>query len=324
MLSNHPIRTAFHRVSQAIGRSTRAIKERLLRYFLIRLVVRTLEEMSADDATHMAAGVAYYALFSLFPLLLVLIVVLSMFIGSEDLAVRLTDFAADYLPGAEDLVASNIKTVQRLRGALGVFGFLGLVWSASAVFGAVTRAVNRAWDVHKDRPLYISKPRQLAMALAVGVLFALSLGSATFARATERISQFDVPGLDFLLNAFGRSILQGSSFVLVLCIFLLIYKLVPNTKTYWRFIWPGAVVAAVLFELTKNLFIIYLNRLTNIEDVYGSVAPVLALLLWTYVSSLILILGAELSSEYGRMRQGVARGVLLHPDTRSDRDDTEE
>ena len=91
------------------------------------------------------------------------------------------------------------------------------------------------------------------------------------------------------------------------CIFLLIYRFMPNTKTYWRYIWPGAIVAAVLFESAKNLFLTYVDQFANFENVYGSLAPVIALLLWAYVSSFILILGAELSSEYGRLRRGVRR-----------------
>jgi membrane protein len=269
--------------------------------------------MSDDDGTHMAAGVAYYALFSLFPLLLGLIAVLSLFLESQDIQSRLTTFTTDYLPGSEDLVDTNIDAVLRLRGALGVVAVLGLLWSGSAIFGAVTRAVNRAWDVHKDRPFYISKPRQLVMGLGVAVLFVLSLGAATFVRLTERFASADVPGVGFLVNIGGQVLLQSTAFLLTLAIFLLVYKFMPNTKTYWRYIWPGALAAAVLFELAKNLFILYLNQVATFESVYGTLAPVIVLLLWTYVSSVVLILGAELSSEYGRLRMGVDRGVLIHP-----------
>ena len=73
----------------------------------------------------------------------------------------------------------------------------------------------------------------------------------------------------------------------------------------------GRSVAAVLFEITKDLFILYLNSFSNFENIYGTLAPVVALLLWTYVSGLILILGAELSSEYERIKQGRKRGVLF-------------
>ena len=269
--------------------------------------------MSDDDATHMAASVAYYAFFSIFPLLLGLIALLSLFLESADIQSRLTDFVTKFLPGSESLIDTNIDAVLRLRGTLGVIAVVGLFWSGSAVFGAVTRAVNRAWDVQKDRPLFVSKPRQLVMALGVGVLFYLSLSAATFVRMAGRFEESDVPGVGFLINVGGQTLLQGTAFLLTLLTFLMIYKFMPNTKTYWRYVWPGAVVGAALFEIAKNLFIMYLNSFASFEDVYGSLAPVIVLLLWAYVSGFVLIVGAELSSEYGRMRVGVDRGVLIHP-----------
>ena len=304
---------SFHRLTSSIGSRVQPVAERLGRYFVVALLLRTMRELSDDDGSHMAASVAYYTIFSLFPLMLGLIAILSLFLESQDVQSRLTDFTTDYLPGSEDLIDQNVDSVLRLRGAIGIVAILGLLWSGSAVFGSVTRAVNRAWDVHRDRPFFISKPRQLTMALAVGFLFLVSLSASAFVRTAERFADADVAGVGFLVDAGGQVLLQGTSFVLMLAVFLLIYKFLPNTKTYWRYIWPGALVAAVLFELTKNLFILYLDRIASFENVYGTLAPVIVLLMWTYVSSFILILGAELSSEYGRLRQGVARGVLIHP-----------
>ncbi len=186
-----------------------------------------------------------------------------------------------------------------------------LFWSGSAIFGAISRAVNRAWDVHKDRPLYVGKPRQMAMALGVGVLFLLSLSTSVFVRIAGRLSELDFPGVEVLLSAAVLVVIQGSSFVLMLGVFGLMYKFMPNTTTYWRYIWLGALTAAILFELAKNLFIFYLNRYANLDN-FGTFAPIIIFMLWTYVSSIILILGAELSSEYGRLKQGVDRGTLLH------------
>ena len=278
--------------------------------FVVRLMIRTTKEISDDDVSHMAAGVAYYALFSLFPLLLGLIAVLSFFLESEQIQTKVIELTGGFLPGSELLVRDNIDATLGLRGALGVFSVIGMLWAGSAVFGALNRSINRAWDIQTDRPLYKGKPRQLLMALAVGVLFALSFSSATVVRTAETLSQYDVPVLGFLVQQVGQILLQGFSFILVLAIFLLIYKFMPNTKTYWKYIWPGAVLGAVLFELAKNLFILYLERSTY-QNIYGSVAPVIVLLLWAYVSSLILLAGAELSSEYGRMKENVERGTLL-------------
>jgi membrane protein len=277
----------------------------------VRLAVRTVQEMVGDDTTHMAAGVAYYVLFSLFPLLLGLIALMTLFLDDPAVRLQFTQWVTGYLPGSEQLVTANLRAISSFRQALGIFAIIGLFWSGSGIFGAITRAVNRAWDVHEDRPIYISKPRQLLMALFTGVLFALSISSAAIVRAAGDLAALQIPAVQTLVNTGTLVLLQGTSFLLVLSIFLLIYKFLPNTRTYWRYIWPGALVGAVLFELAKNLFIFYLNTFASFENVYGSLAPVIALLLWTYVSSLILILGAELSSEYGRLRRGLDRGSLI-------------
>ena len=305
--------------------STRPVREWLGRRFLVRLTVRTVREMSDDDATHMAAGVAYYAFFSLFPLILGLIAVMSLFLEPQDIQARLTDFSADYLPESDELIDANIDAVLSVRGALGLFAAAGLLWSGSAVFGAVSRAVNRAWDVHVDRPFFVSKPRQLLMALGVGLLFLGSLGIVTLLRATSRIADLGVsgalgmPGLGELIEQALPWVLQAVSLLMTVSMFLLMYRFMPNTKTYWRYVWPGAVAAGCLFELAKNLFVVYLGRFASFENVYGTLTPVVVLLLWTYLSSLILIFGAELSSEYGRLRSGVARGTLIQSKRKSTR-----
>ena len=302
--------STFRRIARAANRRFGCVVRRIGEIFVVRLMIRTAQEVSDDDVSHMAAGVAYYALFSLFPLLLGLIAILSFFLESEEIQAKVIDLTGGFLPGSELLVQDNIDATVGVRGALGLFSVIGMIWAGSAIFGALNRSINRAWDIHTDRPLYKGKPRQLLMALVVGILFALSFSSATVVRTAETLSQYDVPVLSFFVQQVGQILLQGLSFILVLAIFLLIYKFMPNTKTYWKYIWPGAVAGAVLFELAKNLFILYLERSTY-QNIYGSITPVIVLLLWAYVSSLILLTGAELSSEYGRMRNNVGRGMLL-------------
>ncbi len=298
-------------VLDGLTRRLGPLRDRFGRYFLVKLIVRTVQELAADDATHMAAGVAYYALFSIFPLLLGLTAVMGYFVESQETRKELIGFVAQYLPGSDDLITENIDIVLGLRGAIGFFSVIGLLWSASAVFGAIARAVNRAWDVHKDRPIYIGKPRQILMAAGVGVMFGTSVGAAALLRVAGLASETDVAGSGLAGETLGRLFLQAVSFALTLLIFLVVYKFLPNTKTYWRFIWPGAMIGAVLFELSKNAFLVYVNSFSDFENVYGSLAPVIALLLWVYVSSFILILGAEISSEYGRLKSNVGRGTLL-------------
>ena len=110
-------------------------------------------------------------MFSLFPLLLGLLAISGSVLASEGIERRFVEFVTANLPGSRDLVTENVTQVVQFRGVLGVGAVLGLLWSASAVFGAIGRAVNRAWNVQHDRPFYIAKPLHIGMALAVGVLF---------------------------------------------------------------------------------------------------------------------------------------------------------
>ena len=283
----------------------------LSRNRFIVLAWRVVREMGDDDATHLAAGVAYYAMFSLFPLLLGLLAVAGLVLKSEGVEQNFLDFVTENLPGSEQIVKDNLGEVVRFRGLLGITAVIGLLWTASAVFGAISRAVNRAWDIPKDRPFYIAKPRQMAMALGVGVLFLLSTSATSAIQMfTDPERDLGIPGQGFLLElGLGHLALRVVPWTMTLLIFLLVYRFLPNCKTYWRFIWPGAVVASVLFEVGKSLFVWYLNNIASYDQVYGSLTSVMALLFWIYISALILILGAEISSEYGRMRQNEERGA---------------
>ena len=265
---------------------------------------KVVREMRDDDATHLAAGVAYYAMFSLFPLLLGFLAVAGLVLKSDAVEQDFLNFVTKNLPGSEQIVKENVGQVVRFRGLLGVAAFIGLLWTASAVFGAINRAVNRAWNIRKDAPFYIAKPLQMAMALGVGVLFLLSTSATSAIQIlTDPDRDLGIPGQGFWLElGLGHVAIRAIPWVMTLVIFLLIYCFLPNCKTCWRHIWPGAVVAAVLFEVSKSLFVWYLNNIAIYDRVYGSLTSVMALLFWIYVSALILILGAEISSEYGRMR----------------------
>ena len=280
------------------------IKERLLRIPAVVLVVRVIHELGDDDASHMAAGVAYYAVLSLFPLILGLIAILGIFLPAETLQEELFEFFERNIPGATEALRDNIENVIQFRGAIGAISLILLLWSASTMFGAISRTINRAWDVHKDRPFHIRKLRDLVMAVGVGALFMLSVGATS---VFSILQAWDLPFVSIAADSGARVL----GFIFSLGIFLILYKFIPNTKTYWRYVWPGAVIAAVLFEIGKSLFVFYIDRFATYQSVYGGVASMIILLIWIYISAFILILGAEISAEYGRMKRGIERGVLL-------------
>jgi membrane protein len=284
--------------------SLQKVKDRLFKVPAVQLIYRTAEKLGDIDATHRAASVAYYSFLSLFPLLLGLIALFGFFLPSANLQDTLLNYVGDNIPGATNILKQNIANIIELRGTMGILSILIFFWGASAMFSAICLAINRAWDIRQyHRHFFIRKASELGMVFGIGILFLLSLGTSAIISIIFRA--LNLPAADLIIVDVGSRLV---AFLLILIVFLLLYKLIPNTRTYWRYIWPGALLAAVLFEIARTLFIYYINNLANYQLIYGSIASIIALLVWIYYSAFIMILGAEFTFQYGRMRRPVTAG----------------
>lgn len=286
----------------------RWIRNRLAPFFAFELARRTWRELGDDHSVDLAAAIAYYSVLSLFPLAIGLVTVFSLVLEAEVVEQEVHRFFHTYLPGSHGILQANVEAVNNIRGVLGIVSFMGLVWSSTLIFGAITRAVNRAWDIEYDRPFYIDKPRHLLMAISVTPFFVASM---VLTSGLQFLGNDEIPflgSLSFLENNGINALVRPVPFLFSLTIFLLIYKFTPITRTYWRFIWPGALFSALLFEAAKSVFIFYLDHYAAYERIYGTLASVIVLLAWAYVSGFIVVIGAEVSSEYFRLRMGTVRG----------------
>jgi membrane protein len=286
-------------------------KDRLLDIPAVHLGVRTFKEMNNDDGPHLAAGIAYYTILSLFPLILGLLALASFFISPQTANDWMMDFFRQNLPTSTDLLEQNLNNIYRFQSVAGLGSLVALFWTASNMFAAISRSINRARDIHQDRPFLVQKARHLTMAVATGLLMPLSVAVAAGRAFIDDLVPSVVEEIPFLQSIGSMVITSFLSFLVALVVFAMIYKYMPNTRTYWSYILPGAILAAFLFEVAKQAFIIYLNNFANYQDIYGSLASVIILLVWIYYLALILVLGAEFSSEYARMRRGVSEGELL-------------
>ena len=274
----------------------------------VELARRIWRELGDDFAVDLAASISYYAILSLFPLAIGLVSLFSLILEADAAETEVFGFFHTHLPGSESILAANVESVENIRGLLGIFSAVGLLWSSSLLFGAITRTVNRAWDIPYDRPFYVEKPRHFIMAFSVAPLLVLSVVSTTGLQVLGN-EEWPVLGrLAFFEHNGINTLARPLPFVFSLAIFLLIYKFAPYTRTYWRYIWPGALVAALLFDVGKSVFVFYLENYAAYERIYGALASVIVLLAWTYMSGMIVIVGAEVSSEYQRMRLGFRRG----------------
>ena len=169
----------------------------------------------------------------------------------------------------------------------GVIGFIGLLWGATAMISALARAINRAFGIKTNLPFYKDRPRSILLGFGALTAFAAPLfGSA----AIEAVAQFDVPviGRQAWVQLFARLV----PFALTVVTFALVYKLLPNVHPDWSNVMPAALLGAVLFELAKIVFLLYVNRIASFE-IYGGMTLLVVLLVWSYFSALVVLVGAE-------------------------------
>jgi membrane protein len=253
-------------------------------------IVQAVREARRVHAKDHAATIAFWTFFSIFPLLIGVISLGGYFLESTRLQVGIDEAIANMFPGSASLIHDNIEAVIRLRGTMSWVGIVTLLWTAGKGFGAITRAVNRAIGASRTHFILLSKLRYFFMAVAVSILAIVSVGfTAVVEIALDPsflsrlgIAAVDIPRLE------GWSV----SFIMVFFMFLLVYKMTPYVDVTWREIFPGSLLAAVLFELCKALFLFYLDQMAHFEAVYGSLSSIIVLLLWLYLSGLILVFGA--------------------------------
>lgn len=282
----------------------KSLSELVENHWPLKLVKHTILEFTEDRATVLAAAMAYYTIFSIFPLLLGIISILGFILPSGNAQQMVFDELTGFLPGSADLIQQNIENVIRLRGTIGVFSLLSFLWGGSGLFSNLRRAANLAWDIAKTRNFFSGKMRDAIVMSITAILFLMSMAASTLFSLLD--SQNNI-GQYWLVTIGSRFI----AFSLILGIFLMLYKYLPNIRTYWRFTWPGALLGALLFELLRFGFMIYLTNFASYQLVYGSLASVIILLFWIYLSAIIFILGIELNSELYRLWLGLRRGERL-------------
>jgi membrane protein len=270
----------------------------------LSLLCATGREFQNDDGATMAAAIAYYALFSFFPVVLLMITVSSFFFSSATAQREVIAWAELYIPASGDLVRANIGQILRVRGTVSIVALLGLLWSGSGVFTALDRAVNRAWNVTELRPFWQQKLLAFSMIVGAGALLLVSIVSTTFFNVIRRL-RLPLTGW----HLFGKWLMVPDLLstllpvTLTILIFLLIYRMLPGTTVRWSDVWLGALLTGLGWEVAKYLFTWYLANFASYNLVYGSVALLIAFLAWSYYTGLILILGAEFTAEYAKTRR---------------------
>ena len=274
------------------------VRSGVMRHRPVRLCVQVTAHMFTRDANHLAAGVAYYAIFGVFPFLLGMMVISGLFLQAEVLQAKMLEFAIGNLPGSDHLIASNIVFIKVHRGELIIIAILGVLWSSSSVYGAIDRAVNRAWGNYRGQPFHVHRIEHILFLLSFGLYFFFWLAVTSFAQILLDLDLQTTWHAALKESNFFNVLIRSSSWTVTAVGFLLIYRYLPNCNVRWNYVWLGTLSASFLFEIGKELFSIYLLHYGTYDILYGSIASTIVFLFWVYVSALILSLGAEICSTF--------------------------
>jgi membrane protein len=268
---------------------------------ILGIIRDAIESFGDARGSEAAASMAYYTLFSLFPLLLALVAAGSYFLDQQQVFQQVVDLIAEAFPISQSLIEENIQQVLQMRGAVGLIGLGVALWSTSGAFTVLTRNINRAWRTAEPRGFFKSRVIALGMVGTLAVLLVVSLLLST---TLNVLSRFEVPLVD-LESLYGTPLWTALSdlipWVFIVFVFLALYRWVPNAEVRWSAAFSAALAVAVAWEIVANAFAWYVGSgLARYRIVYGSLGTVVALLFWIYLSSWIIIFGAHLSAAVSR------------------------
>ena len=247
--------------------------------------------LSADVRTY-AFSVAANAILSFFPFVLVLLTITKSVLHSQAMYDVVLQLLRDYLPASQDFVIRNLNVLVEARRGAQIASVLILLVTSTGVFLPLEVALNRVWGFTRDRSYLRNLFVSFGLAFASGLL---ALASVALTAGNQLLLQSWMGGRGPLFRAAAFAIMKGFALAASVAIFFLIYWLLPNGKIRARAVLPAAALVGLIWEAAKYLYIWTLPWL-NFREVYGPFAVSVTLMIWAFLSGLLLLAGAHLSA----------------------------
>ena len=257
-----------------------------------KIMVQTFRHFVKDNGPQWAAAIAYYSLLSMFPLLLAAIAIAAYFVDTEWAIEQGSQLIRGFVPSGTQFLREIVQDLIQARGEVGILSILVLLWSGSRVFGVITKALNIAYHVSEPYSFLRRTLIEMLMTLTIGILFVLAVGSRLVVSFLQEFIKVPALRQDVLFQILGYAIPAA----LLLISLFLTYQYVPRRRVEWWAALIGSVVFTVLFLIAQPLFVGYIQRFANYSLVYGPLAIVITLVLWTWIVANLLLLGGELVS----------------------------
>lgn len=268
----------------------------LPRWQRVRQVLReSFVNFYKEESLMVSGSIAYHSMLSIFPLMLLLVGLTGIYIHHFELAGKLVIVLGRYLPMKPDFIMRNLAAISRAYGKVSLASFLLLLWSSSGVFLPLEKALNRAWEVEHDRTWWRSRLLALEMALIVAFLILVSsalVGVNVYLHNWMHhwVFRHSSGFLEFIYEV----LILITTFGMTLAMFVVLFERLPNRPMRLRQVLPSALFTAIFWEAARSLFTLLLPHF-NYSQVYGSIGVVVALMTWTYISSAVMLFGAQVS-----------------------------
>jgi membrane protein len=287
------------------------VKERLLKRIVsiyrrlntltrgaLDVLVCAIDRFNGGRGSQAAASMAYYFMFSLFPLLLLLISIGSIVLSRHDVQQMVTDVIAGAIPNSQEVVLDNIELVLAARGTVTIISAISLLWSASGMFSALSYSVNLMWP---DADWGSFLKQRLAGLAFVGLLFvilvAATIASSLFNLAIQLGKEQGMDRVVDLSSTLWWIVSVLGPWILKFLVFFILYRWIPTASVKARAAVIGAILATVGWDLTTTVFAWFLSSgLINYSVIYGSLGAIVGLLFWMYLGSMVIFLGAAVTS----------------------------
>jgi membrane protein len=286
-------------IAKITSTTTYSILKRKLIFYGMWMKQTLLHAFYKDNCALMAAAISFYAILSVIPLFLLFISVSGFIMHSSTQAFEaVTELLLKAFPTSTLAVFKILSDLIQRKTVFGLIGLAGLTWAASRIFSSVENSMNIVWKVKKGRAYWHSKFISLLL-VPVSVLIMLSSLAFTAFYTVAKDLRIPLIGLKVSEAAFASKLFAVLlPLILGVILFFLIYKIIPSRKVTTKAALLGAVYASGLWEVAKLLFDVYIRNYANFQKIYGSFGTIVVMFFWIYYSSFILLIGAEVGSNY--------------------------
>jgi membrane protein len=269
----------------------------------LKFVASNFNEFLDKNGPYMAAAIAFYSFFSLFPLSLALITIFSLFLGIQGFEARLIEGLEAQIPVLaeqdDEFLTNFFASLKSNRAATSLVAVLGLIFASKAVFSSIRKSINTIWGIKKPRPFLAEQAIDFVLLTGASLLLVLSFFITTGLSYLQELSTIVAPNTPVSAGVLWAQIAAFVPPVLTFLVFLILYWWLPNTKLRFREVWPTALLGAVAFEISKAVFILYLQNVGDLTgNIYGGVSAIIVLMVFVYVSAIILLVGAQVTSRW--------------------------